>query len=57
MHGQLIRRTSKSERQITRNGEVIEIDEGVISDSENVLVTNVSIHVVNSDDERGILLR
>lgn len=52
-----MRRTSKSERQITQNGEVIEIDEGVISDSENVLVTNVTIHVVNSDDERRILLR
>lgn len=54
---QLLRRDSKSERQITRNGEVFEIDEGIISDTQNVLVTNVTIHIVNSDDERGILMR
>lgn len=52
-----MRRTSKSERQITQNGEVFEIDEGIISDSQNVLVTNVTIHIVNPDDERGILMR
>lgn len=53
----MVRRTSKSERQITHNGEVFEIDEGIISDSQNVLVTNVTIHIVNPDDERGILMR
>lgn len=54
---QLMRRNSKSERQIIRNGEVLEIDEGIISDTQNVLVTNVTIHIVNSDDDRGILKR
>lgn len=53
----MIRRTSKSERQITGNGEVIEIDEGIVTDNQNVLVTNVTIHIVNEDDERGILMR
>lgn len=53
----MIRRTSKSERQITGNGEVIEIDEGIVTDNQNVLVTNVTLHVVNRDDDRGILMR
>lgn len=56
-YGQLVRRTSKSQRQVTNNGEIIEIDEGIISDNQNVLVTNVTIHVVNPDDEKGILMR
>ncbi|XP_055381122.1 cadherin-89D [Condylostylus longicornis] len=30
---------------------------GVISDSEDVLVTNVTIHVVGPNDDRGILMR
>lgn len=47
----------QTERQITKNGDVFEIDEGVISDSENVMVTNVTIHVVGSDDDRSILRR
>ncbi|XP_059611787.1 cadherin-89D [Phlebotomus argentipes] len=42
---------------MTSSGEVIEIDEGVISESKNVLVTNVTIHVVSPDDEKGILMR
>lgn len=53
----VIRRTSKSEKQVTKDGDVLEIDEGTISDSKNVLVTNVTVHVVNPDDERGILMR
>lgn len=47
----------QTERQITKNGDVYEIDEGIISDSENVMVTNVTIHVVGSDDDRSILRR
>uniref|UniRef100_A0A1B0EXL8 Cadherin domain-containing protein n=1 Tax=Lutzomyia longipalpis TaxID=7200 RepID=A0A1B0EXL8_LUTLO len=56
-YGELIRRSSKSQKQVTSSGEVIEIDEGVISESKNVLVTNVTIHVVSPDDEKGILIR
>lgn len=52
-----MRRTSKSERQITSNGEIIEIDEGIVTDNQNVLVTNVTVHVVNAGDDRGILMR
>lgn len=55
--GELRRRALQTERQVTKNGDVFEIDEGVISDSENVMVTNVTIHVVGSDDDRGILRR
>lgn len=43
--------------KVTSSGEVIEIDEGIISDSKNVLVTNVTVHVVSPDEEKGILLR
>lgn len=51
------RRTSKSERQVTKSGDVFEIDEGIVLDNQNILVTNVTIHVVNPDEEKGILMR
>lgn len=54
---QLTKRTSKSARQITKNGDVFELEEGVVTDGQNVLVTNVTIHVVNPDEEKGILMR
>lgn len=56
-NSQLKRRGAKSQKQITRNGEVIEIQEGAVADSMNMLVTNVTIHVVRKDDERGISMR
>lgn len=52
-----MRRESRSQMKVTSSGELIEIDEGVITDSKNVLVTNVTLHVVSPDEERGILLR
>lgn len=50
-------RPSATERRISDAEDMYELDEGTISDSENVLVTNVTIHVVGADDERGILRR
>lgn len=52
-----MRRESRSQRKVTSSGELIEIDEGIIADSKNVLVTNVTVHVVSPDEEKGILLR
>lgn len=55
---QLVRRTSKSKKQKIHSGEVIEIEEGSAATlTQNMLVTNVTIHVVNRDDDRGILMR
>lgn len=53
------RAASKTSRLVATDAEaeMFELDEGTISDSENVLVTNVTIHVVGVDDERGILRR
>lgn len=53
----LVKRTSKSARQVTKNGDVYELEEGIVAESQNILVTNVSIHVVNPDEEKGILMR
>lgn len=50
-------RPSVAERRIVDADDMYELDEGTMSDSENVLVTNVTIHVVGADDERGILRR
>lgn len=53
----LMKHTSKSARQITKSGDVYELEQGVVVDNENVLITNVTVHVVNPDDETGILMR
>lgn len=52
-----MKRTSKSARQITRNGDVYEVEEGTVAQTQNILVTNVTIHIVNPDEEKGILMR
>lgn len=52
-----MKRTSKSARQIARNGDVYEVEEGTVAQTQNILVTNVTIHVVNPDEEKGILMR
>lgn len=52
-----MKHTSKSARQMTKNGDVYELEQGVVVDNENVLITNVTVHVVNPDDEVGILMR
>lgn len=52
-----MKRTSKSARQIVRNGDVFEVEEGTVAQTQNILVTNVTIHVVNPDEEKGILMR
>lgn len=44
-------------RQITRNGDVIELEQGIVTENENVLITNVTIHIVNPDEEKGVLMR
>lgn len=54
---QLMKRTSKSARKIARNGDVFEVEEGTVAQTQNILVTNVTIHVVNPDEEKGILMR
>lgn len=56
-NNQLTKRTSKSVRQITRNGDVIELEQGIVTENENVLITNVTIHIVNPDEEKGVLMR
>lgn len=57
-NNQLVKRTSKSVRQVTRNGDVFELEQGVVTENEgNVLITNVTIHIVNPDEEKGILMR
>lgn len=53
----LMKHTSKSARQITKSGDVYELEQGVVVDNENVLITNVTVHVVNPDEEAGILMR
>lgn len=53
----LLKHTSKSARQITKAGDVIELEQGIVIDNENVLITNVTVHVVNPDEEGGILMR
>lgn len=53
----LTKHTSKSARQITKNGDVFELEQGIVTDNDNVLVTNVTVHVVNPDEEGGILMR
>lgn len=53
----LMKQTSKSARQITKTGDVFELEQGVVIDNDNVLVTNVTVHVVNPDEEGGILMR
>lgn len=52
----LLKHTSKSARQLTKAGDVIELEQGIVIDNENVLITNVTVHVVN-DEEGGILMR
>lgn len=43
---------------MTRNGDVFELEQGVVTENEgNVLITNVTIHIVNPDEEKGILMR
>lgn len=54
---QLMKRASKSARQVTKNGDVLEVEEGTVAESQNILVTNVTVHIVNPDEERGILMR
>lgn len=53
----LTKHTSKSARQITKNGDVFELEQGIVTDNDNVLVTNVTVHVVNPNEEGGILMR
>lgn len=53
----LSRRNSRSEQQITGNGDILEIAEGTISGAEDVIVTNVTIHVVGPNDEKGFLMK
>lgn len=53
----LMKRTSKSVRQITKTGDVFELEQGVVTENENILITNVTVHVVNPDEEKGILIR
>lgn len=53
----LLKQTSKSARQLTKTGDVIELEQGIVIDNENVLITNVTVHVVNPDEEGGILMR
>lgn len=36
---------------------MIELEQGIVIDNENVLVTNVTVHVVNPNEEAGILMR
>lgn len=36
---------------------MIELEQGIVIDNENVLITNVTVHVVNPDEEGGILMR
>lgn len=52
-----MKRTSKAARQITKDGDVYEVEEGTVSENQNILVTNVTVHVVNPDEEKGILMR
>lgn len=52
-----MKRTSKSARHITKDGDVYEVEEGTVAENQNILVTNVTIHVVNPDEEKGILMR
>lgn len=53
----LSRRNSRSEQQVTGNGDILEIAEGTISGAEDVIVTNVTIHVVGPNDEKGVLMK
>ena len=50
---QLLKRTSKKLEEGVQ-GEMVEVSK---PDDKSVLVTNVTVHVVSSDDERGILMK
>lgn len=53
----LSRRNSRSEKQVADNGDILEIAEGTIAGAEDVIVTNVTIHVVGPNDEKGVLIK
>lgn len=42
---------------MAENGDVLELEQGIATENEHVLVTNVTIHVVNPHEEKGILIR
>lgn len=55
---QLLKRTAKAGRQTTKTGDVYELEQGVVTENDgNILITNVTLHVVNPDEEKGILMR